>query len=35
MVLGPDNENLGRLAGEIGVDGLNFLAGLAAESLES
>ena len=35
VVLGPDNENLGRLAGEIGVDGLNFLAGLAAESLES
>lgn len=35
VVLGPDNENLGRVAGEIGVDGLNFLAGLAEESLES
>jgi thiol-disulfide isomerase/thioredoxin len=34
VVLGPDNENLGRLSGEIGVDGLNALAGLAASSLE-
>lgn len=32
VVLGPDNENLGRLSGEIGVDGLNALAGLAAAS---
>lgn len=35
VVLGPDNENLGRLSGEIGVDGLNALAGIAAASLES
>lgn len=34
VVLGPDNENLGRLSGEIGVDGLNALAGIAAASLE-
>jgi thiol-disulfide isomerase/thioredoxin len=34
VVLGPDNENLGRLSGEIGLDGLNALAGLAASSLE-
>lgn len=34
VVLGPDNENLGRLAGEIGVSGLNALAQLAAGSLE-
>lgn len=34
LVLGPDNENLGRLSGEIGVEGLNALAGLAAGSLE-
>ena len=33
VVLGPDNENLGRLSGEIGVEGLNALAGLAAGSL--
>lgn len=35
VVLGPDNENLGRLAGEIGVSGLEALAQLAAGSLES
>lgn len=35
VVLGPDNENLGRLAGEIGVPGLEALAQLAAGSLES
>ncbi len=35
VVLGPNNENLGRLSGEIGVEGLNALAGLAAGSLES
>lgn len=34
VVLGPDNENLGRLAGEIGIPGLQALAQLAAESLE-
>jgi cytochrome c biogenesis protein CcmG, thiol:disulfide interchange protein DsbE len=34
VVLGPDNENLGRLSGEIGVAGLNALAGIAADSLE-
>jgi thiol-disulfide isomerase/thioredoxin len=34
VVLGPDNENLGRLSGEVGVQGLNALAGLAASSLE-
>lgn len=34
VVLGPNNENLGRLSGEIGVDGFNALAGLAASSLE-
>lgn len=34
VVLGPDNENLGRLSGEIGVDGLNALAGIAAASLD-
>lgn len=33
VVLGPDNENLGRLSGEIGVQGLNALAGIAAGSL--
>lgn len=33
IVLGPDNENLGRLSGEVGVEGLNALAGLAASSL--
>lgn len=33
VVLGPDNENLGRLSGEIGVVGLNALAGIAAGSL--
>jgi thiol-disulfide isomerase/thioredoxin len=35
VVLGPDNENLGRLAGEIGLEGLNALAGIAAGSLGS
>lgn len=35
VVLGPDNENLGRLAGEIGVTGLEALSQLAASSLES
>lgn len=34
VVLGPDNENLGRLSGEIGVDGLNAIAGIAADSVE-
>ena len=34
VVLGPDNENLGRLSGEIGLEGLNALAGIAAGSLE-
>lgn len=35
VVLGPDNENLGRASGEIGLDGLNALANLAADSVES
>lgn len=35
VVLGPDNENLGRLAGEIGVQGLNQIASTAQSSLES
>jgi cytochrome c biogenesis protein CcmG/thiol:disulfide interchange protein DsbE len=35
VVLGPDNENLGRISGEIGLGGLETLASLAAESLES
>jgi len=34
VVLGPNNENLGRLSGEIGLEGLNALAGLAAGSLD-
>jgi cytochrome c biogenesis protein CcmG/thiol:disulfide interchange protein DsbE len=34
VVLGPDNENLGRLSGEIGLSGLQALAGIAAASLE-
>jgi thiol-disulfide isomerase/thioredoxin len=34
VVLGPDNENLGRISGEIGLGGLETLADLAAESLE-
>lgn len=34
VVLDGDNNNLGRLAGEIGVSGLEFLAGTAAASLE-
>lgn len=34
VVLGPNNENLGRLAGEIGVPGLQALAQLAEGSLE-
>lgn len=34
VVLGPDNENLGRISGEIGLGGLETLANLAAESLE-
>lgn len=34
VVLGPDNENLGRLSGRIGVDGLNAIAGIAADSVE-
>lgn len=34
VVLGPDNENLGRLSGEIGVDGLNAIANIAADSVE-
>lgn len=33
VVLGPDNENLGRYAGEIGVEGLNALAAIAADSV--
>ena len=32
VVLGPDNENLGRLSGEIGLEGLRALAGIAAAS---
>lgn len=35
VVLGPNNENLGRTAGEIGVEGLNGLANIAATSLNS
>jgi cytochrome c biogenesis protein CcmG/thiol:disulfide interchange protein DsbE len=35
VVLGPDNENLGRISGEIGLGGLQTLANLAADSLES
>jgi thiol-disulfide isomerase/thioredoxin len=35
VVLGPDNENLGRISGEVGLGGLETLAGLAAGSLES
>jgi thiol-disulfide isomerase/thioredoxin len=35
VVLGPDNENLGRFAGEIGVAGLDSIAQVAADSLES
>ena len=34
VVLGPDNENLGRVAGEIGIDGLNTLARIAAGSVD-
>jgi thiol-disulfide isomerase/thioredoxin len=34
VVLGPNNENLGRLAGEIGEAGLDTLAQIAAGSLE-
>ena len=34
VVLGPDNENLGRISGEIGLGGLETLANLAAGSLE-
>jgi cytochrome c biogenesis protein CcmG, thiol:disulfide interchange protein DsbE len=34
VVLGPDNENLGRISGEIGLAGLETLANLAADSLE-
>jgi len=33
VVLGPNNENLGRLSGEIGVDGLNAIARIAADSV--
>lgn len=33
VVMGPDNENLGRLSGEIGIDGLNALANIAADSV--
>lgn len=33
VVLGPDNENLGRISGEIGIEGLNALASLAANSV--
>lgn len=35
VVLGPDNENLGRISGEIGLGGLETLADLAAGSLGS
>ncbi|HZD22428.1 MAG TPA: TlpA disulfide reductase family protein [Acidimicrobiia bacterium] len=35
VVLGPDNENLGRVAGEIGTAGLTSLAQTAADTLES
>lgn len=34
VVLGPDNENLGRVSGEIGLTGLQALSGIAAASLE-
>lgn len=34
VVLGPNNENLGRYAGEIGAEGLTALAAIAADSLE-
>lgn len=34
VVLGPDNENLGRLAGQIGTSGLDALAAIAEGSLE-
>ena len=34
VVLGPDNENLGRISGEIGLGGLQTLANMAADSLE-
>jgi thiol-disulfide isomerase/thioredoxin len=34
VVLDGENNNLGRLAGEIGVDGLNALAQMAVQSLE-
>jgi thiol-disulfide isomerase/thioredoxin len=34
VVLGPDNENLGRVSGEIGLQGLQGLATIAARSLE-
>ncbi len=34
LVLGPDNENLGRISGEVGVAGLDALAAMAASSLE-
>lgn len=33
VVLGPDNVSLGRISGEIGLQGLNALAATAAESL--
>ena len=33
VVLGPDNEYLGRLSGEIGVAGLNAIANIAADSV--
>lgn len=35
VVIGPDGQNLGRLAGEVGVEGLNALAGVAADSLQN
>lgn len=35
VVLGPDNENLGRISGAIGLSGLETLANIAADSLES
>lgn len=34
VVLGPNNENLGRVSGEIGVQGLQGLAALAERSIE-
>lgn len=34
VVLSPDNENLGRLSGEIGLEGLNAIARMATDSVD-